>query len=224
MKLLIDSADVEKIRKISEYFMIDGVTTNPTILSRAGREPYEVIGEIRDIIGPEKELHVQVISERAEDMVSEAEHIAGKVGGNLLIKIPAIPEGFKAMKLLNGSGIRVTATAVFDTAQALFAAKCNAAYVAPYINRMDEMGCDGVEVAEDIQDMFDNNGYGTMILAASFKNSRQVMDLAVYGIGAATLAPEMFRQLASNDTAFKAVDTFTEDFRRLAGPGRTMLD
>ncbi len=224
MKLLIDSADVEKIKKICEYFVIDGVTTNPTILYRAGREPYEVIEEIRDIIGPEKEIHVQVVSRKAEDMAAEARHIAAKVSGNLLIKIPAVPEGFKAMKMLCGSDIRITATAVFGTAQALFAARCSAAYVAPYVNRMDELGSDGVKIAEDIEDMFENNGYETIILGASFKNSRQVMELAEYGIGAATLSPEMFGQLAANDTAFQSVDKFIADFEKLTRPGRTMLE
>ncbi len=224
MKLLIDSADVEKIKKISEYFVIDGVTTNPTILYRAGREPYEVIEEIRDIIGPEKEIHVQVISRTAEDMVTEARHIAEKVSGDLLIKIPAVPEGFKAIKMLSSSDIRITATAVFDTAQALFAARCGAAYIAPYVNRMDEMGYDGVETVQTIQDMFDNNDYETMILAASFKNSRQVMELATYGIGAATISPEMFGQLAANTAASQAAENFIADFERLTGPGRTMLE
>ncbi len=224
MKLLIDSADVEKIKKISEYFIIDGVTTNPTLLSKAGRPPYEVISEIRDILGPEKEIHVQVISKMAEDMVSEAKHIAGKIGGNLLIKIPAVPEGFKAMKLLLESDIRITATAVFSPAQALFSANGRAAYVAPYVNRLDQMGYDGVELAETIQDLFDNNDYETEVLAASFHSTRQVMELATYGIGAATLSPEMYGQLASNITASDAVDKFVADFEKLTGPGKTMLE
>ncbi len=146
MKLLIDHADIAQIEDILEYYPIDGVSTNPSILAKAGRPPFDVLADIRSLIGGEREIHAQVISRKAEDMVKEAEHIAAKVGGNVFVKIPAIPEGFKAMKMLIGSDIQVTATAVYTPMQAYLAAKCEAAYVAPYVNRIDNRGYDGIQV------------------------------------------------------------------------------
>lgn len=224
MRLLIDHADIAQIKNILEYYPIDGVTTNPSILAKAGRPPYEVLSEIRSLIGAEGELHAQVISQKAEDMAVEARRIAKTVGGNICVKIPAIPEGFKAMKLLRRDGIKLTATAVYTPMQAYLSAKCGAYCVAPYINRIDNMGYNGIEVAKTIQDIFDNNGFETIILGASFKNSQQVLELASYGVGAATVAPDIISQFVANPAIFSAVDAFVADFEALAGAGKTMLD
>ena len=224
MKLLIDDANVEVIKKIYEYYPIDGVTTNPSILAKSGRPPYEVLKEIRQIIGQEAQLHVQVIARQAEGMVADAARIRSELGAGTYIKVPAIEEGFKAMKELAAQGANVTATAVYTPMQAYLAAKCGAKYAAPYVNRIDNMGYNGIQVAKEIHDIFKNNNYTTEILAASFKNSQQVLELCQYGAGAATVAGDIILALVKNAAITAAVDDFITDFEKLTGQGRTMQD
>lgn len=222
MKLLIDNADINKIKKIYEYYPVDGVTTNPTILAASGRQPYEVLKEIRAFIGSDAELHVQAIARTAEGMVEDAHHIQQELGKNTCVKIPAIEEGFKAMRILSGEGVKVTATAIYTPMQAFLAAKAGALYAAPYVNRIDNMGYDGVAVARHIHDIFRNNNFNTNVLAASFKNSQQLLELAEYGVGAATASPDVIFSLVKNDAITSAVETFIKDFEKLVGEGKTM--
>ncbi len=140
MKLLIDDAHIELIKHIYEFYPVDGVTTNPTILANSGRKPYDVLHEIRAFIGTEAQLHVQAVAGEAALMVKEAQRIVKELGANTYVKIPAVPEGFKAMKELAELGIPFTATAVYTPMQAYLAGKCGAAYAAPYVNRIDNMG------------------------------------------------------------------------------------
>lgn len=222
MKLLIDDARMEQIRKLCEYYPVDGVTTNPSILAKSGRPPYEVLREIRAFIGEEAELHVQVISREAAGMAAEADRIVEELGRNTYVKIPAVREGFKAMKLLRERGIRITATAIYTPMQAFLAGKCGASYAAPYVNRIDNMGYDGVETAKSIHDIFKRNGLETEVLAASFKNSGQVLKLCEYGVGAATVSPEVMEGFVNNQAITAAVDAFIKDFEGLTGSGSTM--
>ena len=175
MKLIIDDAHMDLIKRVYEFYPVDGVTTNPSILAKSGRNPYEVLKEIREFIGKEAELHVQVISRNAEGMTEEAERIVKELGENTYVKIPSVPEGFKAIKILKQRGINITATAIYTPMQAFLAAKCGADYAAPYINRIDNMGYNGILVAKNIHDIFKNNGLKTEVLAASFKNSQQIL-------------------------------------------------
>ena len=152
MKFCIDDANVENIRRIYEHYPVDGVSTNPSILAKSGRNPYEVLKEIREIIGEDGELFVQATAATAEGMVGEAHKIVEVLGKTTLVKIPCTPEGFKAMKQLKREGIRFIGTAIYTAMQGFLAAKCGAEYVAPYVNRIDNMGFDGVQVAKDIHD------------------------------------------------------------------------
>ena len=222
MKLCIDDADVKAIRRIMDYYPIDGVSTNPSILSKTGRKPYEVLREIRDIIGEEGELFVQVISEDAEGMVREAEQIVVELGTTTLIKIPCVPEGYRAMKRLKANGTRFIGTAVYTSMQGFLAAKCGAEYIAPYVNRIDNLGYDGVQVAKDIHDMIVRNGLDSGLLAASFKNSQQVLELIRYGVKAVTVSPDVIDGFVKNAAVDAAVRQFVSDFRGLAGNGITM--
>lgn len=222
MKLIIDDANIDVIKKIYEYYPVDGVTTNPSILAKSGRNPYEVLKEIRNFIGAEAELHVQVISKNAEGMMEEAQRIVSKLGKNTYVKIPSVPEGFKAMKALYAQGIRLTATAVYTPMQAFLAAKCGASYAAPYINRIDNMGYNGIQTAKKIHDIFRNNGLKTEVLAASFKNSQQLLELCEYGIGASTVAPDVIEGLVKNQAITAAVEDFITDFEGLTGEGKNM--
>lgn len=224
MKLLIDDANLEEIKRLYDYYPIDGVSTNPSILAKTGRNPYDVLTEIRTFIGPAADLHAQVISRTAEGMVSEGRRIASVLGKNTFIKIPVVPEGIKAMRILSAQGFRVTATAIYTAQQAFLAGKAGADYAAPYVNRIDNLGCDGVAAAKHIHDIFQGNGLKTQLLAASFKNTQQLLELAEYGIGAATAAPDIIDGLLKNPTVTSAVEAFISDFEGLCGPGKTMLD
>ncbi len=224
MKFIIDDANVEKIKEIYDYYAVDGVTTNPSILAKSGRNPYEVLKEIREFIGADAELHVQVVSKEANDMVKEAHRIVEELGSNTYVKVPSVPEGFKAMKMLHAEGISITATAIYTPMQAFLAAKCGASYAAPYINRIDNMGYDGIQIAKDIHDIFKKNGLKTEVLAASFKNSQQVLELCKYGLGAATIGTDVIDGLVKNASITAAIDAFVDDFENLCGEGKTMLD
>lgn len=224
MKFVIDDANIEKIKEIYEYYPVDGVTTNPSILAKSGRNPYEVLKEIREFIGEDADLHVQVISKKAEDMVVEAHKILEELGANTYIKIPTTPEGLKAMKILKKEGHRVTATAIYTAMQAFLAAKAGADYAAPYVNRIDNLGADGIETTKTIHDIFKKNGLKTEVLAASFKNSQQVLELCKYGVGAATIGTDVIEGLIKNASVTSAVDAFIDDFEKLCGEGKTMLN
>lgn len=222
MKLIIDDANIENIKRLYEYYPVDGVTTNPSILAKTGESPYKVLKEIRSFIGSKDQLHVQVVASSAEGMVEDARRIVAELGEETFVKIPAVPEGFKAMKLIATEGIRVTATAIYSPLQAYLSAKCGAVYVAPYINRIDNMGYDGIAVAKAIHDIFKNNGYQAGVLAASFKNSQQVLELCKYGISAVTVAPDVLDNFVKNQAITGAVEAFVRDFEGLVGAGKTM--
>lgn len=223
MKLLIDSANLEEIKSIYEYYPIDGVTTNPSILLIENKKPYELLKEIRSFIGEDAELHVQVISLDANEMVKEGHKIQEVLGKNTYVKIPVTPEGLKAISLLAKEGANVTATAVYNQMQAFLAGKSGAKYVAPYVNRIDNLGYNGILVTKQIQDILDGSGFATEILAASFKNSHQVLELCEYGVGASTAGPDIIAGLIKSETINQAVLAFKDDFEQLCGKDSTML-
>lgn len=228
MKLLIDDADIQAIRSVYEYYPVDGVTTNPSILARVGlsrgeQNPYVLLREIRAFIGADAELHVQAVSRSAEGMVEEGIRIAEVLGKNTFIKIPAVREGLKAIRILADAGYHVTATAIYTPQQAFLAGKAGADYAAPYVNRIDNMGLDGVAVTKRIHDLFQRNGLKTQVLAASFKNTRQILELIEYGVGASTATESVIAQLCKNETVDMAVDAFITDFESLCGDDQTML-
>ena len=218
MKLFIDHADTNAIRRLVALYPIDGVTTNPSILAKAGRNPRETLTEIREIIGKDAILFAQALALDAEGMVKDAKYIVDLCGKNTVVKLPSIPEGFKAMQILKEEGITTCGTVVYTPMQALLAAKAGASYVAPYVNRIDNMGYDGIAIVKQIQDILDS--YPELeceILAASFKNSQQVLELCAYGIGSITAAPDVIDALVKNLAIDGAVDTFVSDFEKLTG-------
>lgn len=224
MKLLIDHGDLKSIMTLWEVYPLSGVTTNPSILAKTGKDPYTVLRAIRRFIGPDNELHVQVAARDAELMVEDALRIQEELGETTFVKVPAIPEGFKAMKQLCKRGIPITATAIYTPMQAYLAAECGASYAAPYINRIDNMGYDGAEVAKSIHNIFQNNKLPCKVLAASFKNSQQVLELCEYGVGACTAAPQVIEAFVKNPAITCAVEDFLSDFETLTGPGKTMAN
>jgi len=223
MKLLIDYANLEDIKRVYEYYPIDGVTCNPTILLKENKNPYQLLKEIREYIGKDAQLHVQVISLHAQGMIEEGHKIQEILGKNTYIKIPVIPEGLKAMKHLASEGANVTGTAIYNQMQGYLAGKAGAKYVAPYVNRIDNLGYNGIVVAKQIHDMLKQANLDCDVLAASFKNSQQVLELCDYGIGASTVAPDVIEGFIKSDSITTAVDAFVKDFEKLCGENATML-
>ncbi len=224
MKFLIDDANLERIKALYHYYPIDGVTTNPSILAKYGKPPYEALLAIREFIGNKAELHAQVVSTTAEDMVMEGRRIERILGNNTYIKIPTVPEGLRAMQILRGEGYHVTATAIYTPMQAYLAAKAGAEYAAPYVNRIDNLGGDGVTSTKKMHDIYVRNNMPTQILAAGFKNSQQVQELCEYGIGCLTIASDVIENLIKNANVTTAVSDFVADFEALCGEGKTMLN
>lgn len=224
MTFLIDDANIERIKQLYYYYPIDGVTTNPSILAKCGRPPYEALLAIREFIGNKAELHAQVVSTTAEEMVEEGHKIERMLGNNTYIKIPTIPEGLRAMRILRSEGYHVTATAIYTPMQAYLAAKAGAEYAAPYVNRIDNLGADGVTTTKKMQDIYVRNNLSTRILAAGFKNSQQVQELCEYGISCLTIASDVIENLIKNANVVSAVNDFVADFESLCGKGKTMLN
>ena len=212
MLFMVDSADLNGIRKCAEFFPIAGVTTNPTIVSSAKTDFKKLLLDIREIIGDDKMLHVQVTSSDAEDMVREAEMLRDFVGGEFYVKIPITEQGLKAIQMCKAEGIGVTTTAIFTQQQALMAARAGADFVAPYVNRMDNLLSDGVHVVEEIVQLFKHQHLDTKILAASFKTCEQVHKIAMSGAHSVTINPELFSSLIYHPMTMYSLDAFDCDW------------
>lgn len=217
MQYIIDTARLDAIKKCAEFYPIDGVTTNPTIISKEHTGFTSLIRQIRDIIGPDKMLHIQTTETSADLIVKEAVALQDAVGGNFYIKIPVSPDGLKATMILSKMGIKVTMTAIFTQQQALIAAKAGASYVAPYINRLDSIVSDGVHVVEEIVKMFRVHDMKAKVLAASFKNVEQIHKVAIVGGHAVTINPDLFENLVYHPLTLYAVDDFDADWKEVYG-------
>ena len=224
MKLLIDDANLDAIKDIVSLYPIDGVTTNPTILAKAGENPKDRLIKIRDLIGPDKDLHCQVVARSKEEMKEQARKLVKFLGENTYIKIPSNGEGFKAMEELSEEGIKITATGIYSPLQGFLAAKAGAKYLAPYVNRIDNLGYDGLAVAMRIQNILEANNFEAEILAASFKNSNQVLELVERGVGALTLGSAVFDGLVNDRNVDFAIKTFEDDFGKILEEGQTFSD
>ena len=215
MLVLIDNADIKEIESLYDDYPYDGVTTNPTILKAAGENPIRLLKKIHDLIPEGSQLHAQLISDSTEKMIEEAHFLLKYIGDDMFIKVPVTKEGMRAIPILKKEGINITATAIYTSMQAFMAAKAGARYTAPYVNRIDNMGFDGLQVAKDIHDMFRIHNLEADVLAASFKNTHQVESLICHGIGAVTAAPDVLRGLIKHDSTLAAEETFTSDFFKL---------
>lgn len=224
MKLLIDDANLDAIKAIVDLYPIDGVTTNPTILAKAGENPKDRLLKIRELIGPDKDLHCQVVADSKEEMKDQARKLVKLLGDNTYIKIPSNGQGFKAMEELSDEGIKITATGIYSPLQAFLAAKAGAKYLAPYVNRIDNLGYDGLAVAMRIQNILEANNFEAEILAASFKNSNQVLELVERGVGALTLGSAVFDGLVNDRNVDFAIKTFEDDFGKILEEGQTFSD
>ncbi len=224
MIYFLDTADVAAIARLCDLYPIAGVTTNPTLIARAKRPFPDILKDIRAVIGDGAMLHVQVTSSDADTMVAEARKLADFVGAGFHPKVPVTAEGIKAIRRLSGLGFRVTATAIVTAQQALMAAVAGAAFTAPYVNRLDMIGGDGVKVVADIVHLFRIHALPTRLLTASFKNVQQVHDVAMAGAHSATLPPDILEALIRHPLTDSGIAGFSADWAAAYGAGSTTLD
>lgn len=211
MKIFIDTANVEEIRKAAELGVIDGVTTNPSLVAKEGRDVKEVINEICSIVdGP---ISGEVISTDSEGMVREGRELS-KINKNIIVKIPMSLEGLKAVSKLHKDGIKTNVTLIFSAQQALLAAKAGASYVSPFVGRLDDIGNGGIEVVADIAKIFKIYGIKTEIIAASIRNPMQVLDVAKAGSDIATIPYKIIVQMAKHPLTDSGMEKFLADYEK----------
>ena len=209
---MADSADLSALKDLYNFFPLEGVTTNPTILKQSGMKLSQAIEEVAKIVG-DGMLHVQVMSTTSDEIVKEAKKYKSYfgLGDNFYAKIPVFPEGFKAMRILKDSGIKVTATAIFTQQQALVAAKAGADFVAPYVSRLDNISSHGIEVVRDIAKNMSDYKLDTKVLAASFKTVDQIYRVSMNGSHSATVSPELLMQLIAHPMTDISINQFQQD-------------
>lgn len=218
MRYLLDTANLDAIRRYTEYFPVVGVTSNPTIVKREGNiDFFAHMRNIRRIIGKENSLHIQVIAEEAEGMILDAKRILKEVDEEVYIKVPVTMEGMKAIRQLKAEGIHVTATAIYTKTQGFLAIAAGADYIAPYYNRMEDMNVDPEDTIASFAEMIVNEGAATQILAASFKNAGQIDKAFLAGAHTATVAPELLENALNMAAITNAVKNFTADWKSLHG-------
>ena len=223
MLYILDTADVEDIRHCNEYYPLAGVTTNPSIIAKEHSDFWALLSQIREIIGEEMMLHVQTTETVAEAIVEEAKLLRDRVGGNFYLKIPICEEGLKATMMLKKIGIPVTMTAIITPAQALMAARAGAEFVAPYVNRLDNILSDGTRVVTEIVEEFTLHGIEAKVLAASFKNAEQVHKCASVGCHSVTVTADILKNLISHPMTDAAVAGFDKDWKGVYGD-KTIAD
>jgi transaldolase len=217
MKFFVDTAEVADIKELNETGLLDGVTTNPSLIAKSGRDFLEVVKEICEIVdGP---VSAEVAATDYDGMVAEGEHLA-KIASNVVIKLPLTMDGLKACKYFSAKGIKTNVTLCFSANQALLAAKAGATYVSPFIGRLDDINLDGMQLIEDIRTIYDNYGFETEILAASIRSANHVSDSALAGADVATIPPAVIRKLAEHPLTDKGLDAFVKDW---ASTGQKIL-
>ncbi len=216
MRLFLDTAFIEEIEEVKSWGILDGVTTNPTHVSRTGRPARELYEEICRIVeGP---VSLECIALDADEIVAEARGLAA-IADNVVIKVPIMREGLKAVKRLTAEGIKTNVTVNFSAMQALLAAKCGATYISPFVGRLDLIGHFGIELIHQIKTIYDNYGYGTQILAAALRHPAHVLESALAGAHVATMPLDIMRQLYEHPMTDKAIAQFLEDWKKVPVKG-----
>jgi transaldolase len=215
MKIFIDSADVDKIREAWDWGIIDGVTTNPSHVAKTGRKHLEVYREILDIVdGP---ISLETISLSAKEIVDEGRALA-KMHKNVVVKVPIIREGLKAVKQLTAEGIKTNVTVTFSPLQALLAAKCGATYISPFVGRLDAIGQNGMDCVKQIRIIYDNYDFKTQILTAAVRHPQHVLEAALVGSDVVTMAFDVLEQLYYHPLTDIGVDIFLKDWAKVPKP------
>lgn len=215
MKIFIDSADVEKIREVWSWGVIDGVTTNPSHVAKTGRKHLDVYREICDIVdGP---ISLETITLTAKEIAAEGRALA-KIHKNVVVKVPLLREGLKAVKALTAEGIRTNVTVTFSPLQALLAAKCGATYISPFVGRLDAIGQFGMDCVRQIRTIYDNYDFKTQILTAAVRHPTHVLEAALAGSDVVTMAPDVIEQLYQHPLTDIGIDIFLKDWAKVPKP------
>lgn len=211
MKFFVDTAEIDAIAELNDLGMVDGVTTNPSLILKSGRDIIEVTKEICDLVsGP---VSAEVVALEADAMIAEGRKLA-EIADNITIKLPLTWDGLKACKVLSGEGRMVNVTLCFSANQALLAAKAGATFISPFIGRLDDMSLDGLELIQDIRTIYDNYGFETNILAASIRSVGHVQDCALIGADVITAPPEVIKKLAMHPLTTSGLEQFMKDWAK----------
>lgn len=209
MKFFVDTADIAAIKELNDLGMVDGVTTNPSLILKSGRAIAEVTAEICAMVeGP---VSAEVVAEKADDMIAEGRHLA-KIAPNVCIKVPLTWDGLKACRVLSDEGHKLNVTLCFSAAQAILAAKAGATFISPFIGRLDDIHMDGMDLIADIREIYDNYGYETEILAASIRTVNHIVDAAKIGADVITAPPSVIKSMANHVLTDKGLAQFTADW------------
>jgi transaldolase len=208
MKFFVDTAEIEAIAELNDLGMVDGVTTNPSLIKKSGRDILEVTKEICDMVeGP---VSAEVIALKSDDMIAEGRKLAD-IAENIAVKVPLTWDGLKACKVLTDEGKMVNVTLCFSANQALLAAKAGATFISPFIGRLDDLNMDGLDLIADIREIYDNYGFETNILAASIRTANHMSDCAKIGANVATAPPGVIKAMANHLLTDKGLDQFVKD-------------
>jgi len=211
MKFFADTADIDEIKALLPTGLMDGVTTNPSLIMKSGRDFREVVAEICDlVVGP---VSAEVTAVEADQMVAEGKSLA-TIADNVTVKLPLTIEGLKACKALSAENIKTNVTLCFSANQALLAAKAGASFISPFIGRLDDMGIDGMDLIREIRVIYDNYGFDTEILAASIRSPNHVKDSALAGADVATAPPKVITALANHPLTDKGLEAFLADWAK----------
>ena len=211
MKFFIDTADLDEIRDLAQSGLVDGVTTNPSLVAKTGRDFQDVVKEITGIVdGP---VSAECVATDHETMLKEGEKLAG-IASNIAVKVPLTPDGLKTCKALSGQGVMVNVTLCFSAGQALLAAKAGATFISPFVGRLDDVGQDGMELIADICQMYANYDFETEVLVASIRGPQHVVTAAKIGAEVATMPPQVLRQLYKHPLTDKGLDAFLADWKK----------
>ncbi len=216
MKFFIDTANIDEIRKANDMGVICGVTTNPSLIAKEGRDVYEVVAEIASIVDGPISGEVKATTTDAEGMIAEGREIA-KIHPNMVVKIPMTVEGLKAVKVLASEGIKCNVTLIFTVNQAILAAEAGAAFVSPFLGRLDDINQPGIDLIDDIVTVFDNYGYETEIIAASIRNPIHVQDCALAGAHIATIPYSVIEQMTKHPLTDAGIEKFQKDYLAVFG-------
>ncbi|AIR66698.1 fructose-6-phosphate aldolase [Cedecea neteri] len=216
MELYLDTADVAAVKRLARVLPLQGVTTNPSIVAKAGISLWEVLPALQDALGGEGKLFAQVIANQADEMVKEAQLLTTRVPG-LVVKVPTTPEGLAALKQLKVLGIPTLGTAVYGATQGLLAALAGAEYVAPYVNRLDAQGGDGIQMVQDLQQLLTLHAPDAKVLAASFRTPHQAMSCLLAGCEAITLPLDVVEQMLVTPAVTAAIGGFEKDWQGAFG-------
>ena len=211
MKFFVDTAEIDEIKELNDLGMVDGVTTNPSLIMKSGRDINEVTKEICDIVdGP---VSAEVVATEADAMIAEGRHLA-EIASNIAVKVPLTWAGLKACSTLSGEGKMVNVTLCFSANQAILAAKAGATFISPFIGRLDDINLDGMELIEDIRTIYDNYGYETQILAASIRTVNHITDSARIGADVITAPPKVIKAMANHPLTDKGLAAFMADWAK----------